>query len=316
MGPVRDGTVRARGFPCLFPDLVGVFRDAFLALLERAGGDPRDDFLLQQQEQGQDRDHEHRRERHDAVPVGHLGADEAVDPDRSGLQLMRAQQRQRIDELAIGVREGDRADHHHGDAHQRQHDVAERLPWRAAVDAGGLLKLDGDLPEHRPQDHQRESERARAGREHDRRNRVDETDRLEDQEHRRRQQGFGKHLQQQDRDQGDVDQARAQPAHRIGADRAQADRNQRHRYRDHDAVAQVAQDVLPQHHIGEGIERRRAWKEGRRIREDLGLRLEARDHHPIDREQVDRDAGAGDERRAIPPHPAWNDRPAHSSFSR
>ena len=48
---------------------------------------PGDDLVLQQQEQGEDREHEHRGERHHAMPVGDLGADEAVDADRAGLQL-------------------------------------------------------------------------------------------------------------------------------------------------------------------------------------------------------------------------------------
>ena len=154
------------------------------------------------------------------MPVRIFGADEAVDADGRRLQLLLAQQGQRIDELAIGLHEAQRADHDQRHPHQRQHDQPEDLEPVAAVDQRGLLELERHLPEHRPQDHQRERQRLRGGRQDHGGEGVQHVEGAEDDEDRRRQQRLGKDLQHQHRDQGDVDQPGAQPAHRIGAHRA------------------------------------------------------------------------------------------------
>ena len=66
--------------------------------------------------------------------------------------------------------------------------------------------------------------------------------------------------------------------------------------RDDQAVAQVAQHVLAHEDVLEGIERRVARQQRRRIGEDLRRRLQAGGEHPVDREQIERDAEHADRR--------------------
>ena len=56
-------------------------------------------------------------------------------------RVERAAARQHVDQLEVGEREQHRERHHHGDdrRQQRQRDVAELLPRRRAVEAGGFV---------------------------------------------------------------------------------------------------------------------------------------------------------------------------------
>src|ERR671914_2014920 len=111
--------------------------------LHRAGGEPGDDSLLEQEDENDQRDRDHDRGR-GLRPERHLelrGARELRDRHRDRAGLARRRQRQREQELV--PRCDEREDRRRGQAgrRERHHDLPERLEMRRAVYQRRLLEV-------------------------------------------------------------------------------------------------------------------------------------------------------------------------------
>src|SRR3954447_1127692 len=221
--------------------------------LHGAGGEPRDDAPLEQQDHDHDGDGDDDRRGGDRARrlLELRGARELRQRRRDRLRVLRRRQREREDEVV--PREDEHEDRRREDARggERGDDLREGLPRRRPVDLRGLLELPRDLAEERRQRVDRQRQRERHVRDDQAGPRVVEADVAPDVVERPDDRDGREDRQRQ---RGAEDEALAgevQARDRVGGHPGEHDGDHRGDERDADRVHQgVREDVLLEDRLG------------------------------------------------------------------
>ena len=227
------------------------------------------------------------RARHERAPVVDVALDElGHDADRDGLHFRRRDEREGVDELVPRQREGEDARRDEPGHRERQDDLHEDLPARGAVDQRALLQLERDRAEVAHQEPRAERDQERGVREDEGPARVEETE-LEDDGRERDEEDRRRHeVGEEDREPDLLRAAESQPLDGVGGEDARGDRREGGDHRDHHRVPHplgiwgVEEQLLEVRERGLGDPERVAL-----ARQELGVRLERRRPHPVEREE-------------------------------
>ena len=197
-------------------------RGSRASALDRAGRQPGHDPLLEDHHEDDQRHRDRDRRGADRADrdLELRAAGEERDRRRHRSPRGDARQRDREQELVPGEDEREQPRGHQAGSGERQHDLAERLEVRRAVDQRGLLELLRDLPEERRQDVDRQRQHERQERQDQSEVGVVEADVGPQLEQRRRDRDRRERRDRQD-DREDQELPReAQPCQRVGGERA------------------------------------------------------------------------------------------------